>query len=381
MFDFRSIKPPVAPRVIRDTGRSCRKRTAARARSGYTLIELLMAMGSATVLVGGLASSVLISSRAFSPDASAGADANRSAVALAQLSADLRLALRFTERTATAATFTVPDRTGDQLPETIRYSWSGTSGQPLMYQYNGETALALVNDVKQFNLTAVTRTIAAEPVLPPPSPVVYEAFAEAKAAADVQALAVPVPGGTAQGKLLIAAVAVDGAVGPTLNGPAGWNLLSAVNGGGQVGMAVWWKFAGAAEPANYSFTWTGPEKAYGWIMRFGGANALGPINAFASATGTGSTPQCPSVTTTEGYTMILRLGGFDDDDVNVNNAGMANHTTITVDESDASDSSASGGAAYRSLATPISSGTATFALTASEEYVTYTIAIAPQPAG
>jgi hypothetical protein len=357
----------------------CKRSTSGR-RRGYTLIELIVAMGSATVLVGGMASTVMISTRVLQRDATAGADANRGGLVLSQIASDLRQAMRFTERTATAITFLVPDRTGDSVAETIRYSWSGTVGQPLIYQFNSDAALAIATDVRQFNLDAVTRSIVADAVLPPPAPVVFETFTEGKAATNVTSLDIAAPGGTNNGKLLIAAVAVDGAAGPTLTAPAGWNLLSAVNGGGQVGMAVWWKFAGATEPATYTFSWTGTERAYGWIMRFAGANPLGPINVFNTATGTSSLPQCPSVTTTEGYTMILRLGGFDDDDITLNNAGMSGHTTITVDESDASDFSASGGAAYKSLAPPSSSGTSTFDLTGTEEFVTFTVAIAPQPA-
>jgi hypothetical protein len=248
-----------------------------------------------------------------------------------------------------------------------------------MYQYNSEPALSVADDVKQFNLIALTRSIVADPVLPPPAPIVYETFTEGKLTTDASSLDVPSPGGANQGKLLIAAVAVDGAAGPTLAAPAGWNLLSAVSGGGQVGLAVWWKFGDATEPATHTFTWTGSEKAYGWIMRFAGANTLGPINVFNTAVGTSSSPQCPSVTTTEGYTMILRIGGFDADRVNTNNAGMSQHTTITVDRSDTSGGNVAGGAAYRTVATPGSTGTANFTLTGSEEFVTFTVVIAPQP--
>jgi hypothetical protein len=344
-------------------------------------VELTLAVAASSVLVAGLGSTVLISTRTLSRDATPGADANRSAQALAQMAGDVRQAMQFTERTATAITVVVPDRDGDAVHEKIRYSWSGTAGDPLMYRYNTETALAIADDVRQFNLSAVVRSIVADPVLPPPAPVVFETFTEAKAAADVASLDVPTPGGTNQGKLLIAVVSVDGAVGPSLAAPAGWNVLATISGGGQVGMGVWWKIGAAVEPATNTFAWTGAEKAYGWIMRFAGANPLAPINVYNTAIGTSSSPQCPTVTTTEGYTMVLRLGAFDDQDVNVNNAGMQSHTTITVDRSDTGGGCVSGGAAYKTLSPPGSTGNSTFALTGSEEYVTFTVAIAPQPAG
>lgn len=81
------------------------------------------------------------------------------------LLADLERATGFTERTATSATFTVPDRNGDGRPETLRYAWSGTPGAPLTLQMNGGTIQNLATNVQQFQLTYRTRLVAA-PVVP-----------------------------------------------------------------------------------------------------------------------------------------------------------------------------------------------------------------------
>jgi hypothetical protein len=112
-------------------------------------------------------------------------------------------------------------------------------------------------------------------------------------------------------------------------------------------------------------------------MRFSGNHPTSPINAFSSSTGSSASATCPAVTTTVENAMILRLGGFDDDDITVDSAGIAGYTTITMDKSDASTTSASGGAAHATLGAIGSSGTANFALTASEEYVTFSVALAP----
>jgi type II secretory pathway component PulJ len=147
------------------------------ARNGYTLIELAAATASATLLVGGLASTVLISSRALSQDSTPTAGAQRSAQALAQFSADVRQALMFIERTngataiteqsTTAVAFTVPDRNGDSLSETVRYTWSGTAGNHLMYQLNSQTARAIAPNGEQFNLAQMTTAFAAVTFLVP----------------------------------------------------------------------------------------------------------------------------------------------------------------------------------------------------------------------
>jgi len=135
-------------------------------RGGYTYIELIAAIGSASVLMVALASTILIANQAFVGN---GATHDQSEAAQIQgvLMADLQHALSFSELTATAATFTVPDRDGDGAPDTIRYSWSATAGDPLLYEYNGAAAEQMAVDVQTFNLTWLTRFI--EAPVPPPS--------------------------------------------------------------------------------------------------------------------------------------------------------------------------------------------------------------------
>jgi len=94
------------------------------------------------------------------------------------------------------------------------------------------------------------------------------------------------------------------------------------------------------------------------------------------------TPPSPSVTTTVINTMILRLGGFDEDDVDIDITGLSGHTTITMDMSKASSSAASGGAGYSYQLETGNSGAVNFDFRGSlkEQYRTVTLAIAPAPA-
>ena len=78
--------------------------------------------------------------------------------ALNEIIADLEFALAFSEQTTNAITFTVPDRDGDSNPETIRYAWSGTPGDPITRQYNGGTVTRLVEDVHVFQHDLPTST-------------------------------------------------------------------------------------------------------------------------------------------------------------------------------------------------------------------------------
>jgi len=138
-------------------------RFRARRRTGYTFIELIVSLSTASIIVGGLSSSLYIASHALNQDGTARrADADQ---ILDKFVADVEHALSFSERTANAVTFTVPDRDGDIEPDTIRYAWSGALGDPLTYEYNGSAAEAIAKDVHNFNLTALTRLMIA-PVIP-----------------------------------------------------------------------------------------------------------------------------------------------------------------------------------------------------------------------
>lgn len=134
--------------------------SSAKSRRGHTLAEMVMAMASATVLMAGLGGAVVVASRAFRPETGATYSRTNAALSEHDLLANLRLATGFTERTDKAATFTVPDRDGDGNPETLRYAWSGTTGDPLTLSYNGGAPLPVASDVRAFSLAYATQTVA-----------------------------------------------------------------------------------------------------------------------------------------------------------------------------------------------------------------------------
>ena len=76
---------------------------------------------------------------------------------------------------------------------------------------------------------------------------------------NVQELTIPTPAGTALGDLLLATIATDN--NETLNTPTGWTLVNQGSNGATV--AVFYRIATGAEPANYTFTWGSNEEAAG----------------------------------------------------------------------------------------------------------------------
>lgn len=144
-----------------------------RRRAGYTLIELLVSSAAATILMAGMTSSIYIASQVYERSGSTSADRADASDVLEVLTDDLGEALSFSEKTDKAITFTVPDRSGDSLPETLRYAWSGVSGDPLTYEFNGSPAYEVAYDVQNFNLTSLTRFMVAPPAaVGDPSPMI-----------------------------------------------------------------------------------------------------------------------------------------------------------------------------------------------------------------
>ncbi len=127
-------------------------------RRGQTLAEVLISTAVVSVIMGGMSSVMMLSARTLTNNT---VEVCVSGDAGDQVTTDLKLAQEFSERTATAVTMKVPDRDGDNQPETIRYSWSGASGAPLMREYNGGDPVAVAENVSHFDLSYQTKTVAA----------------------------------------------------------------------------------------------------------------------------------------------------------------------------------------------------------------------------
>jgi prepilin-type N-terminal cleavage/methylation domain-containing protein len=135
----------------------CTKLARSGAR-GFTLVELVASVAVMTVVTGGIASAMLLASHAVPDGRSAGDAVLQGYNASEQIVSELYCAQSFSVRTATAVEFAVADRDNDSNPETIRYEWSGTPGEPLTRQYNGAAAATVADDVQEFDLAYNTKT-------------------------------------------------------------------------------------------------------------------------------------------------------------------------------------------------------------------------------
>jgi prepilin-type N-terminal cleavage/methylation domain-containing protein len=143
------------------------------------------------------------------------------------------------------------------------------------------------------------------------------------------------PPGTQAGDLLIAAISTYGDNSSSITPPSGegWQLINCGACNGDVTLGAWWKIASASEPPSHMFCWS-QNSGYGWMMHFSGQNHANPINATAASGQVDScTPTSPAVTTTTNDCLILRLGAFEGDNIQVGSTGLSGYTTITMNKS------------------------------------------------
>lgn len=132
---------------------------------GFTLVELVAATAIMAILMTGMGSAIIIASTAI-PDGNSPAEiATDSRNVLDRMTEDLLFAKALTEMTSTAVTMKVANRGhGADGPETIRYAWSGTLGDPMTLEYNGAKAVILVEDVHAFALSYEVKSVPADEV-------------------------------------------------------------------------------------------------------------------------------------------------------------------------------------------------------------------------
>ena len=174
---------------------------------------------------------------------------------------------------------------------------------------------------------------------------------------------------------------LDGSHADSLASPAGqgWLEIGLFANGSTPTLGIWYKLA-TSELPSHTWTWSGSEHAYGYIMRFTGHDTMGPIDASVvslGGSGTSASPPAPALTANLSGSLILRVGGFDDDDVAIGDAGVAGHTTITMNESSSGSGTCASGAAWAVRGASPSVPAANFTLTAGEQWITASIAIAP----
>ncbi len=122
-------------------------------RRGYSFVEIAVALPTIGILTVGMCSAVLLSVRAIPQDGSIITASVETARAMEQFERDLRCALSVSKRDSQEIQFTVPDRTGDDQPESIRYWWTGVVGSPFYRSVNGGPEEVVVGQTEKLLLS------------------------------------------------------------------------------------------------------------------------------------------------------------------------------------------------------------------------------------
>jgi hypothetical protein len=103
---------------------------------------------------------------------------------------------------------------------------------------------------------------------------------------------------------------IDNGSQPTYTPPAGWTLVRRVDLGDDGSLLTFYRFAGAAEPASY--TWQSSDKVsgVGWIVSYSGVSKTAPIDVEAGSTSNNNGPLFTTATVTTTGSNRLAVGQF-----------------------------------------------------------------------
>ena len=128
-------------------------------RDGFTLLELVISLSITSILLMAVGSAVMMAAKALPDPDTPDNETALPARVVADIAAELQLALSFIFRDSDTVEFTVADRNGDDVAETIRYDWSGTAGDPLTRRYNGGPVTTVIAAVKEVGFLYDTKIV------------------------------------------------------------------------------------------------------------------------------------------------------------------------------------------------------------------------------
>jgi prepilin-type N-terminal cleavage/methylation domain-containing protein len=140
------------------------RRRAGVTRAGMTLAELSVSLAVIATLMVATGSVMVLTGRSVSITAAQAAE-SRIDDLVSTMASEQRMALTVTQSTPTSVTFTVADRDGDGVPETIRYAYSATTKE-LTRQVNAGAPVVVAKDVTKFNVAPTTKTVSAAAPVP-----------------------------------------------------------------------------------------------------------------------------------------------------------------------------------------------------------------------
>ena len=131
-------------------------RHLSRARSGFTLAELVASLAIMTILVTAMGSAVVLASQALPNPDDLSRNLLRGQEVAERIETDLVDATELKKARANEIEMVVADRGyGADGPETLKYKWRMSAGDPLTLSINGNPEFTVCEDVHAFEITYV----------------------------------------------------------------------------------------------------------------------------------------------------------------------------------------------------------------------------------
>ncbi len=141
--------------MLRLSDRSAVAETARNQKNGFSLIELTASVIAASILMVGLGSAILITTKAVSPPAS-----QRAVLDIAEVSHlianEMQSAVHVLEQSATVVEFARAGRNNDGTPDHVRYAWNSDDRRIVR---TAASSGSLLDGVDSFSLTALLKGV------------------------------------------------------------------------------------------------------------------------------------------------------------------------------------------------------------------------------
>ena len=261
-------------------------------------------------------------------------------------------------------------RAGSLLATSPGVGYTDTTAAPGTAYTYGVAAVDAAGNASGTATTSVTTPNTPPP--PPPSGSVGFRSASTTQVGASTSLVVDKPAGLASGDVMIATVSSRGK--PTITPPAGWTLVTSTDNGNTMRQAVYWRAAGASEPATSTFTLSQAKAAVVQVAAYSGVSTTAPVRAFSAAVNpSGTTVTAPTVTATNGDAVVAVFGTARSSNLAVV-AALSKRTQVS---SVGGSNSVSGAEGDRIATVTGSTGTFTATSTGAAASVGHTLALKP----
>ena len=135
------------------------RRQAAHRAAGHTLIELVLSLTLLSIVMASVGSAMMFAAQASPSLDGPTATIIKDAGVMNRIADDIAQAKYVLEYKSNAITVVTDDRTGDGIPDKIRYAWDGTAGDPLTYEINDSSPMTILQSVDTFELDYEIKTV------------------------------------------------------------------------------------------------------------------------------------------------------------------------------------------------------------------------------